>query len=137
MTTVREIMTTDPVTLPASAGITDAARKMKEGDMGDVLIDNDGTLGIVTDRDIAVRAVAEGKYDVTLGDIGTFDLETVSPDDDVRQVIKEMREDDIRRVPVVEDGTAIGILSLGDLAVIFDDDSVLADISAAPGDHTS
>lgn len=136
MTTVREIMTKDPVTLPASASISDAAKEMKKGDMGDVLIDNDGTLGIVTDRDIAVRAVADGKFDVTIGDIGTFDLDTVKPDDDVRQVIKDMRQDDIRRVPVVEDGTAVGILSLGDLAVIFDDDSVLADISAAPGDHS-
>ncbi|MBW3620405.1 MAG: CBS domain-containing protein [Actinobacteria bacterium] len=128
-------MTTDPVTLPASASITEAATKMKEGDFGGVLVDNDGTLGIVTDRDIAVRAVAEGTFDCTLGDIATFDLETVSPDDDVRDVIKEMRQDDIRRVPVVEDGTAIGILAIGDLAVMFDDDSVLADISAAPGDH--
>ena len=135
MTTVREIMTADPVTLPGSASITEAATKMKEGDFGGVLVDNDGTLGIVTDRDIAIRAVAEGKFDCTLGDIATFDLETVSPDDDIRDVIKEMREDDIRRVPVVEDGTAIGILAIGDLAVMFDDDSVLADISAAPGDH--
>lgn len=136
MTTVREIMTKDPVTLPASATISEAAKEMKKGDMGDVLIDNDGTLGIVTDRDIAVRAVAEGKFDTTIGDIGTFDLETVKPDDDVRQVIKDMREDNIRRVPVIEDGTAVGILSIGDLAVMFDDDSVLADISAAPGDHS-
>ncbi|MBW3658281.1 MAG: CBS domain-containing protein [Actinobacteria bacterium] len=135
MTTVREIMTKDPVTLPASASITDAAKEMKKGDFGDVLIDNDGTLGIVTDRDIAVLAVAEGKFDCTIGDIGTFDLETVAPDDDVRDVLREMRQDDIRRVPVVEDGTAVGILSIGDLAVMFDDDSVLADISAAPADH--
>ena len=134
MTTVREIMTKDPVTLPASASITDAAKEMKKGDMGDVLIDNDGTLGIVTDRDIAVRAVAEGTFDSTIGDIGTFDLETVEPDDDVRDVLREMRQDDIRRVPVVEDGTAVGILSIGDLAVMFDQDSVLGDISAAPAD---
>lgn len=136
MTTVREIMTTDPVTLPASASITDAAREMKKGDFGGVLVDKEGTLGIVTDRDIALRAVAEGKFDCTLGDIATFDLETVGPDDDVRDVIKEMREDDIRRVPVLEDGTAIGILAIGDLAVMFDGDSVLADISAAPADQS-
>lgn len=135
MTTVREMMTTDPLVLPASTPMTEAAQRMREKDIGDVLVDSDGTLGIATDRDLVVRGVADGSLDRTLGDLATFDLETVRPNDELEEVIRDMRSDAIRRVPVVEDGTAIGILSIGDLAVARDQDSALADISAAPGNN--
>lgn len=133
MTKVREKMTTDPVVLDSTATIADAARKMREHDIGDVLVRIDGSFGICTDRDIVVRAVADekGPTSVTLGDVATRDLETVSPDDELEQVIRDMGERDVRRIPVCEDGTPVGILSIGDLAVMRDEDSLLADLSAA------
>jgi CBS domain-containing protein len=109
--------------------------KMRDHEIGDVLVvDGSELVGIVTDRDIAVRVVAEGSDpdSVTLGDVCSGDLETVTPDDDLGDVIRDMRDRAVRRVPVVEDGTAVGILSIGDLAVMKDAESLLADISAAP-----
>lgn len=135
MTKIRDVMTKDPITLAASTSLVDAATRMRDADIGDVLVDNDGTLGIVTDRDITIRAVAEGTIERTLGDVASFDLDTVGPDDDLDEVVKDMRKDAIRRVPVLEDGTAVGILAIGDLAVIRDERSALADISAAPSNQ--
>jgi CBS domain-containing protein len=134
-TTVRDVMTTDPITCETTDSAVDAAQRMREHDIGDVLVVDGGELrGIVTDRDITVRVVADGKdpNSVTLGDVCSSDLETVTPGEDLGDVIRDMRDRAIRRVPVVENGTAVGILSLGDLAVMKDADSLLADISAAP-----
>jgi CBS domain-containing protein len=133
--TVRDVMTTDPVVCETTASATEAAQKMRDHEIGDVLVvDGSELVGIVTDRDIAVRVVAEGSDpdSVTLGDVCSGDLETVTPDDDLGDVIRDMRDRAVRRVPVVEDGTAVGILSIGDLAVMKDAESLLADISAAP-----
>lgn len=134
--TVRDIMTKDPVVCETTSTVKEAAERMRDHDIGDVLVVNDNSLyGIVTDRDIVVRALAEGKgpEQTTLGDIASRDLDTVAPDDDAGEVVRRMRSDDIRRVPVVEDGVAVGILSIGDLAIELDSESALADISAAPG----
>lgn len=137
MTKVREKMTTDPVVLEGTTTIADAARHMRDHDIGDVLVRIDGSYGICTDRDIVLRAVAEEKAptSVTLGDVATRDLETVSPDADLEQVIRDMDERNVRRIPVCEDGSAVGILSIGDLAVMRDADSLLADISAAESNN--
>lgn len=137
MTAVREKMTKDPVVCESTDTLTDAAKKMRDHDIGDVLVKLDGSYGIVTDRDIVVRAVAKGlaPNEVSLGDVATRDLDAVTGDDDLEEVIERMVNDDIRRVPVIEDGTPVGILSLGDLAVMRDPDSVLADISAAPSNN--
>lgn len=133
--TVREIMTSDPIILSSTAGVRDAAKRMREADVGDVLVKRDGQLcGIVTDRDIVVRTIADERDPsaVTLGDICSQDLHAVSPDDDVDEVVQAMRSQAIRRVPVVEDGNAVGVLSIGDLAVQRDPNSALAEISQAP-----
>ncbi|MDX1657178.1 MAG: CBS domain-containing protein [Nitriliruptorales bacterium] len=137
MTTVREKMTKHLVILDGSTNLFGAAEAMRDEDIGDVLLDLDGTYGIVTDRDIVVRALAEGKNptDTTLEDIATTDLETVQADDDLDEVIRDMAERDIRRIPVMESDDLVGILSLGDLAMMRDEDSVLADISAAPANN--
>lgn len=132
---VREVMTSDPVTLPASTPIREAARKMRDSNIGDVMVLKDGGLcGIVTDRDIVVRAVAEdadlGKK--TLGDICSKEVVTVSPDENVDTVVSLMREKAVRRIPVLENGQAVGIISIGDLAVARDERSVLSSISASP-----
>lgn len=131
---VRDVMTEDVVTLQASAPIADAARRMRDADIGDVLVMNDGTLcGLVTDRDIVVRAIAEGADPqfTKLSEICTQAVTSVGPDDTVEDVIRIMREKAIRRVPVLEGRRPVGIVSIGDLAIERDEESALADISAA------
>lgn len=135
---VRDVMTEDLVTLQASAPITDAARRMRDADIGDVLVMNDGTLcGLVTDRDIVVRAIAEGADPqfTKLNEICTQELTSVGPDDAVEDVIRIMRDKAIRRVPVVDGHRPVGIVSIGDLAIERDEESALADISAAESNN--
>ena len=133
--TIQDVMTPDPTILPTTSTLADAARAMRDGDIGDVLVEQNGTLcGIVTDRDIVVRAVAEARdpHDVRLGDICTPQVTALSPGDSVEDAVALMRRQALRRLPVCEQGRAVGIVSLGDLAVERDPGSALADISAAP-----
>jgi signal-transduction protein with cAMP-binding, CBS, and nucleotidyltransferase domain len=134
-TLIREVMTPNPRTLEASATVEDAARAMKDDDIGDVIVvENDRMCGIVTDRDIAVRVVAEGKSpsSVRLSDICSADVTAVSPDGPIDEAVRLMRERAVRRVPVVQDGRPVGIVSMGDLAQNRDPQSALSDVSAAP-----
>ena len=132
---ISEVMATNVVTLDAKSTAAEAARMMKERDIGDVVVrEADRVCGIVTDRDIVVRAVAEDKnpQNVTLADICSHDLVTLAPTDSVSDAARVMSERAVRRVPVVENGKAVGIVSLGDLAIERDPSSALADISEAP-----
>jgi CBS domain-containing protein len=132
---VRDLMTPNPVALPATSSLVDAALAMRDFDVGAVLVlDNGQVCGIVTDRDIVVRGIANGNYPATvkLSEICSRDLTLLSPTDSVEEAVILMREKAIRRLPVVEQGQPIGILSLGDLAVEKDPHSTLGDISAAP-----
>ena len=131
---VREIMTLNPVALPTSASVREAAERMRDKDIGDVIVLEDKSIyGIVTDRDMVVRALAEGKdpQKTTIGEICSRDPTTVSPDEDAEKAVQLMRDKAIRRLPVVEKGSVVGVLSIGDLAVERDRSSALADISAA------
>jgi len=133
--TVGEVMTPDPVTLDTHASILAAAEVMRECDIGDILVCDDGRIcGIVTDRDLVVRALADGHApdQLTLRDVCSPELTTTLPDTEVDDAVRLMREKALRRLPVVEDGRPIGIVSLGDLAIARDPMSALADISAAP-----
>jgi CBS domain-containing protein len=134
--TVREVMSGAPETVTPETTLTDAAKVMDRADIGDVLvIDGTGQLrGIVTDRDIAIRAVAEGRdpNTTTVGEVMTPTVETISSNATVQEAIQKMRERDIRRLPVVEGGSPIGVVSLGDLAMSAGSRSVLADLSTAP-----
>ncbi len=132
---IREVMTPDPVTLPASSPLNEAARQMKQRDIGDVIVLEDSSVcGVVTDRDIVVRALAEDRDPkaTKLADICSRDLVTLTPTDSVEDAVRLMREHTLRRLPIVDGGKPVGIVSLGDLAVERDPDSTLADISAAP-----
>jgi CBS domain-containing protein len=132
---VRDVMTKNPVTVSESDSAAKAASAMKQADTGAIVVTDSGNIrGLVTDRDIVVRAVAEGKNpaDVKVSEIYSSDLETVEPDQPVEEAIRLMREKHIRRVPVVEGSTPVGIVSIGDLALERDEQSALAEISAAP-----
>ena len=132
---LREIMTQKPVTVQASDTVVAAARSMRDGNIGDVVVvDNDQIQGILTDRDIVVRALAEGRDPArtTVGEICSRELTTLSPNDAIGDAEKTMRDRAIRRLPVVEGGRPVGIVSLGDLAVEKNPDSTLGGISAAP-----
>ena len=133
--TIQEIMTLQPTTYPATTSLVDAARAMRDNDMGDVLVEQDGDVcGIVTDRDIVVRCVAEGMSpaEVRLGDICSRELTTLTPRDSIDDAVQVMRANALRRLPIRDDGHVVGIVSLGDLAMDRDPRSVLADISAMP-----
>jgi CBS domain-containing protein len=136
--TVEEIMTRDPRTVNADDTVADAARIMRDSDIGDVVVMDGGQVtGIVTDRDIVVRGVAEGidADSTNVSEVCTTGIETVEPEASVDDALARMREKDIRRLPVAKNGRPVGIISLGDLAVEREPDSTLADISAASPDQ--
>jgi CBS domain-containing protein len=132
--TLRDVMSTNPVTMPMTATIVDAAQRMRDEDIGDVIIlDGARVAGIVTDRDIVVRGVAGDRdlVSTSVRDICTADVVTLSPDDDLKRAIEIMRQKAVRRIPIVEGGKAVGIVSIGDLAIESNGEKALADISAA------
>src|SRR4029450_268295 len=133
--TVEEMMTPDPIALPQTATVFDAAQKMRDASIGNVVVLNGQKVcGIVTDRDIVVRAIATGRdpRSTKLADICTRELTTLSPEDNVETAVRLMREHAVRRLPVVKDDRPVGILTLGDLAIEEDSESALADVSAGP-----
>jgi len=136
--TIKDVMTPDPKVLLKTATVKEAAELMRDDNIGDVIVVNGHKklYGILTDRDIAIRCGAEGADPdkVTLEEIATKDVTTLSPDATIDLAITLMREQAIRRIPVVEDGKPVGIVTLGDLAIEKDPTSALADISAAPPD---
>jgi CBS domain-containing protein len=135
-TPIRDLMTPDPVTCSSSTTVQEAAQLMRDDDIGDILVEDQGELrGIVTDRDLVVRVLAEnvGATTVSIGAIFSGDLHTLTPDDDLDDAVELLRDHAVRRVPIVENGAAVGILAIGDLAVLRDQASALADISASLG----
>jgi CBS domain-containing protein len=133
-TTVREIMTKNVINMQVGTTLEEAARTMRERDIGNVVVAEDERLvGLVTDRDIVIRAVAEGMdpTTATLGAVASRDIIAVQPDDTAQAAALLMREQAIRRVLVVDEQGLCGILSIGDLATEIDPDSVLGGISGA------
>ncbi|HYF28127.1 MAG TPA: CBS domain-containing protein [Baekduia sp.] len=128
-------MTADPRTVAPDATLAEAARFMRDDDTGAVLVVDGGSLkGIVTDRDIAVRAAADGQDPTTtkVSEVCTTDPVALTVDQSVDDAIRFVREHNVRRIPVVQDGRPAGIVSIGDLAMERDEGSALADLSAAP-----
>jgi len=136
---VREIMTANPVTVRASAPIEECARLMRDKDIGSVIVCDDSArpVGVVTDRDIVVRAIAadSGARPRKIGDIVSSNPVSVAADADVDDAVQIMRTRHVRRLPVLEGSRAVGIVSLGDLAKARDPGSVLGEISAAAPNH--
>jgi CBS domain-containing protein len=117
MRQIREVMTSELVCVGVDDAITEAARLMREHDVGLLPVTNGGDLvGVITDRDIVIRAVAEGKLDESVGSIVSTSVVTLSPDDDERVAVTAMSEHDVRRLPVVEGSRLVGMVSVGDIA---------------------
>jgi CBS domain-containing protein len=135
---VSEVMTSDPVTIGSRQTVMEAAQMMRDYDIGDLIVTDDSApMGIITDRDIVVRAIADGR-DISATEVGQVcskDVSTVSPNDATDVAVTLMRTRAIRRLPVVSDGRIVGIVGLGDMAVERDPRSALADISAATPNH--
>ncbi|MFJ7136728.1 CBS domain-containing protein [Streptomyces fungicidicus] len=124
---VKDVMTPGVVAVRPDASVVEAAQLMRTQNIGDVVVaDGQRIVGVLTDRDITVRAVAVAADPLTL-----------APDDPVSSAVALMREHAIRRIPVVEGGLPVGLVSLGDLAEARDPGSALAGISRAEPDENS
>ena len=137
---VSEIMTSPPKTLPSDATLSAAAKIMEADDIGDVIVTDPASntvIGIITDRDIVIRAIAKD-LDPALTPIDSSfspNAASISPHDLVQEASFAMRDADVRRLPVIEEGRAVGIVSLGDLAAETEPGTVLASMTDAPPDH--
>ena len=131
---IKDIMMRSVETIEPDESLCEAARKMASQNIGLLPVWQDGALvGVVTDRDIVVRVLSEGKdpAKTTLDAICSHHLTTVSPDQGAGDAARIMSEKAIRRLPVMKDNQLLGIVSLGDLAVHLDKKSCLASISEA------
>jgi CBS domain-containing protein len=118
--TIRDVMTRSPRTIDSAASAVDAARLMRDEDVGLIpIVESDRLVGTVTDRDIAVRLVAEVKSPETtrVADIASRELVTIDPGQDVDEAMRLMSKHQVRRLPVVEeDGKLVGIVAQADIA---------------------
>jgi len=116
---VKDIMTKSVAYINPASNIVEAAQLMQKHNVGSIpVMDQNGLLGIVTDRDIVVRNIAHGKdpHTTPVRDVMTTQVATVSPDMDIRDVSSLMAQQQIRRVPVIENNRLVGMVSIGDLA---------------------
>ncbi|MDP9020946.1 MAG: CBS domain-containing protein [Actinomycetota bacterium] len=136
MANISEVMTRDVVSFPSSATVVEAALGMRGADIGFVVMTvEDQPRGVITDRDIVIRVVAEGldPSETTLGEIASGEVACLTPEHTAEDAARLMRQLAVRRIPVVDDSDRlVGVVSIGDLAVEKDPESALADISASP-----
>ena len=118
-TSIKEVMSSDVRTCEPDATVVDVAKVMAKEDVGPIPVVEGGRLvGLVTDRDLVVRVLAEGKDPKTtkVGEIASRDLVTVSPDEDLDQALKLLAQHQVRRLPVVEGDRVVGIVAQADVA---------------------
>jgi CBS domain-containing protein len=118
-TSIKEVMTSDVRACEPNATAVEAAKLMAKKDVGPIPVVEDGRLvGLVTDRDIVVRVIAEGRdpNTTTVGEIASRDLVTVSPDEDLDEGLKLLAEYQVRRLPVVDGNRLVGIVAQADIA---------------------
>jgi CBS domain-containing protein len=123
-------MTSDVKTTTRDTSLGEVAMMMREGDMGSIpVLENGKLVGIVTDRDIVVRSIAEGKDASTpVGEAMTTDIFSVKPDDFVFEAIRLMGDKQVRRIPVVdESGALAGIIAMADIALEMEDEREIAE----------
>jgi CBS domain-containing protein len=116
---IQEAMTPNPATVEPTTTAQEAARIMKSEDIGSLpIVEGDKLVGVITDRDLAIRIVAEGRgTDTTVGEIASKDVVTIDPQQSIDEAARLMAEHQVRRLPVVEeDGRLVGILAQADIA---------------------
>jgi CBS domain-containing protein len=122
---IRDVMTSNPRTISRSTTIAEAAKTMRDDNVGSIpIVEGDQLWGTITDRDITIRAVAEGRdlQGTTVGDIASRDLVTIDPQQDLDEGLRLMAKHQVRRLPVVEeDGRLVGIVAQADVAQVGDD----------------
>jgi CBS domain-containing protein len=120
MAQIREVMTNNPRTVRADDSAADAAKLMRDEDAGIAPVTEDGgkLVGVVTDRDIAIRVVAEGKdpRSTKVVEFASEDIYTVEPQQNLDEALQLMGQHQVRRLPVVEGGKLVGILAQADVA---------------------
>jgi CBS domain-containing protein len=119
MTQIRDVMSQNPTTCEPSASVADAARVMASQDVGPVpVVEGDRLVGLVTDRDLVVRVLAEGRdpESTTIGEIASTDLVTVSPDARLDEALSLLARHQVRRLPVVEGEQLVGVVAQADVA---------------------
>jgi CBS domain-containing protein len=124
MSQVRDVMTSNPESCPANASVIDAAKAMAKEDVGPIpVVEGERLVGLLTDRDIVVRVLAEGRdpESTTVGEVASSDLTTVSPDEDLDRALQLLAERRVRRLPVVEGEKLVGIVAQADIARRGDD----------------
>ena len=117
---VRDAMTEDPRSIGASASVVEAARLMREEHIGSLpIIDNEQLVGMITDRDITTRVVAEAADPklTSVGDVYSQDLISVEPESDLEEALLLMARHQVRRLPVVDNGKLVGIVAQADIAL--------------------
>lgn len=136
--TIDEVMSSPVRTVSPETPLREVAEIMRDSDLGNVVVTQDNKImGILTDRDIVVRCVAEGGDPAshTARDICSSEVATVPPQSGISDAVHVMRTGAVRRLPVVDDNRVVGVVSMGDLARAVDGDSALADVSAAEPNH--
>jgi CBS domain-containing protein len=116
---IREVMTPSPETVEPGQPVAEAAKLMKQADVGMIPVVKEGQLsGTVTDRDIVLRVIAEGKStaSTTVGEIASGEVVTVDPEQELEEALELMAKHQVRRLPVVENGRLIGVLAQADVA---------------------
>ncbi len=123
--TIRELMTPNPSTVTGDQPVVEAARLMRDDDVGILpIVDGDRLVGTITDRDVAVRVVADGRdpQSTMVREVASTDLVTIDPQQELPEALRLMAEHQVRRLPVVEeDGRLVGILSQADVATTGDE----------------
>ena len=135
MRKMRDIMSAAPACMAPGDSVSAAAQVMKQHGIGTVLVLTDGRLsGLVTDRDITVRVLAENRDPQTtrIGDICSSELVVLHPDDDIAEATRLVRDRAVRRMPVMRDGTPVGVVSIGDLTAEKDATSAPSALRPAP-----
>jgi len=136
---VRDTMTGSPRSIDASTSVVEAAQLMREGHIGSLPITDDEQLvGMITDRDIAMRVVAEAAdhTKTSVGDVSSRDLVTVEPDEDLDEALQLMARHQVRRLPVVENGRLVGIVAQADIALSENEKTAkLVEAISAPSDR--
>ncbi len=118
MAKVKDFMTSDVITIGSQAMVSEAARLMRDHDIGLVAVVDGGDLkGVVTDRDIVIKGVAGGMHDAPVATVLSSNVISLGLEDDADDAEKRMSEHNVRRLPVVDRGQVVGMVSVGDLAV--------------------